>query len=369
MSFKIFICYRRADKELARGIESRLAKEFGNESVFLDIDKIQGGQEWKKSISNAFVSKPIVVTLITTKWNSRRGGQFKLLDPEDHVRFELETALDLGLTVVPVVYGRAYHPKENQIPPSLHPMLEFQTLPFSNERYKYDLNQLVDAVRDLLIEKGVEVTIKTTDTVTELPTGPSQPNLNFTRSMFTLSPERKKEFAERAKKESERLARVRTESTTFYARPSFWIAIVITFVLSVGSIYGADILAQSFGKEMYHTNDPLIPGLIIASVWALVWITLGAASYRYDPELGAKIFYKRGILGGWTLGYNDFEPIGFWAAFPLSTGVLWLVARGLAILGFQFLNWDYSLIFWIVFGAYTLPVIIWYSIVTADEAL
>ncbi len=369
MPHKIFICYRRVDKELARGIESQLAQEFGTDAVFLDIETIHGGQKWKNSILKALTDKPIVVTLITRKWNSRRGGQPKLMDKDDYVRFELETALKKNLAIVPVLYDGASLSKKRRMPSSLHPLHEFQTIPFSSARYKYDMGKLVDALSALLDENSKEDSAKTTVAVSK----PLSPNLlqtsNFTRSMFTLSPAERKAFAERAKQEEERLARVRSESTAFYARTTFWIAVIVTFALSVGSVFGAEVLAQSIGSEFDLPNAPLIAGILLASIWSVLWIALGASAYSYDPELGSKVFYTRGILGGWVLGFEDFEPIGYWAAFPISTAVLWLVVRGLAMLALYFLHWDYLMVFWIVIGAYSLPVLVYYSLMTVEEVL
>jgi hypothetical protein len=75
MAYKIFICYRRDNKELARSIHSRLAADFGAGAIFMDFDAVGGGRDWEKRVVEVFEDKPIVVTLITTVWNSRRGGR------------------------------------------------------------------------------------------------------------------------------------------------------------------------------------------------------------------------------------------------------------------------------------------------------
>ena len=103
VGYKLFICYRRVDKDFARAIERVLGEHFGADSVFLDTDEIKGGQQWKHKVIDVLQDKPIVVTLITTHWTVRQGKR-RLLDKEDHVRFELESALEHGLLVVPVLY-------------------------------------------------------------------------------------------------------------------------------------------------------------------------------------------------------------------------------------------------------------------------
>jgi hypothetical protein len=113
VGYRVFICYRRDDGEFARNIERELARCFGADNVFLDTDQIRGGEQWKRRVLEVLESKPVVVTLITTRWNSRRGGKPKLLDGADHIRFELETALGQGLDVVPVLHERAHWPKSS----------------------------------------------------------------------------------------------------------------------------------------------------------------------------------------------------------------------------------------------------------------
>ena len=367
MPYKIFICYRRADKELARGIESKLTGEFGSNSVFLDVEKISGGKKWKNSVTKAIKANPIVITLITTKWNSRRGGKPKLMDPNDHVRFELETALGKGLTVVPVLYGRATLPKEEQLPPTLHPILGFQTIPFSIERWNYDSDTLVNALKDLLGESQQSVSLQASTLGSKtLASGLNYPG-NYTRSMFTVSPDQQKRIEENLKKEEERLKLVRATSPKFYARPDFWIAGVITFLLSIASIYGAEYLIYAVAGTLDIPQISMTAGVGLASLWSLVWIGLGAASYSDDPALGSGVFYTRGIFGGWVLGYDDFEPIGYWAAFPLSTGILWILSHIIAMLTMQYFQWNFSVVFWIIIGLYSLPVIIQYVLIAIDE--
>lgn len=361
------MCYRRADKELARGIERRLVKEFGEGAVFLDVEHVGGGREWKKRVLDALAGDPIVVTLITTRWNSRRAGKPRLLDPADHVRFELETALDRGLSIVPVRYESAFAPKEAQLPSSLYPLLGFQTLPFSVERWAYDADQLVSALNDLHREAaGAEAEQPAALNPLLQNTGRAPPPF-FSRSMFQESPAQRKARADAVRKEEERLARARADATPFYGRPAFWIAAVTTIALSAASVVGAESLARSIGSGWQLPASPVAAGVVLAIVWAAAWVALGAAAYSHDPELGAGVFYTRGIVGGYTLGYTDVEPVGFWAAFPVPTAVLWLASRAVAWLPYHYLRWSYDALFWIGLAAYTLPVLALYAISTADE--
>jgi hypothetical protein len=375
MPYKIFICYRRVDKELARGIERALSNEFGAKHVFFDIEDIHGGQKWRTKIENAFESEPIVITLVTRRWNSNRNGKPKLMDPKDHVRKELEIALKKGLSIVPVRYEIPNLPKKEKLPESLHPLVDFQSFPFSNERYQYDATMLIRTLRELIGEEDTSDQIARTQSASNGPflRSGTAANNPVRRANFTLPPNKQKEYldklARNAQKEEEKRLKARREAPPFYRRLSFWISVLITLVLSAASLYGAELLARFIANslDMELPHPPLIAGILLTGIWSIVWIVFGAIFYRFDPRNGSKTFFTRGIFGGWTLGYEDWEPIGYWAAFPVSTSVLWLVAHTLSALAFLFLQWDYMLIFWIVLGAYTIPILISYSTLNSDE--
>ncbi len=53
---KIFISYRRVDTEHITGrIHDRLAPHFGRDNVFMDIDTIPFGVDFRQHLSSAFV--------------------------------------------------------------------------------------------------------------------------------------------------------------------------------------------------------------------------------------------------------------------------------------------------------------------------
>jgi hypothetical protein len=236
VGYKIFICYRRVNREFARSIERTLVEDFGGGSVFLDTDEIPGGQVWTKRVLEVFEDRPVVVTLVTTRWNSRKAGKLRLLAEDDHVRFELEAALKRGLRIIPVLYEPARPPKKAELPPTLEPMLEFQIVRFSDDRWKYDAGELVRALTDLGVEpqgSPAHAEPQQAQLSPQLPSRLSNVQLPTTYfpSMFTESPEAKKEREARLKEERKRKARARAEAGPFYARWEFWLAALVTLAL------------------------------------------------------------------------------------------------------------------------------------------
>lgn len=385
MAYRVFICYRRGDKHFARNIERELRQHFGDGKVFLDTDEIGGGQRWKEKILEAFQHKPVVVTLITKEWNPRRSGKPKLLDENDHIRFELETALAHGLLIVPVLDEAARWPKPNEIPPSLHAVLDFQSVPVSSSRWDYDMERLAKALADLGVpsaseEAATNVRVEPGPLQTgHIPLPQGQPPRSgygqvpgaWTRAMFSEDPEERKARLARAQAaaqaERERKQRLRAEADPFYARWEFWVASIVTVMGGAGAVLGAELLSQTIAKTWISLpKPPILAGVVLVFVWASARIGMGAAAYWDDPS-SARLFYLRGLLGGYTLWIKDFEPVGLWTAFPIATVLSWCLARGIAWPAYHYLDWSYDLIFWLVLGTYTLVAVFGYLALTFDE--
>jgi hypothetical protein len=387
MKYKIFICYRRDNKELARSIHDRLAADFGANAIFMDFDAVGGGRDWEKRVVEVLQDKPIVVTLITTVWNSRRGGKPRLLDEDDHVRFELKEALDRELIVIPVLYDQALWPKEDQLPSELHPILRFQKVPMSQDRWDYDVKELIRALRDLLGQPAETGSEPFTPAARRpaIGTGPGFSGL-YTRSMFQETAEQReqrlREWEERYKADEKRRKEARAREPAFFARWEFWVSSLLTLIMGISAIAGAEFLARGVASLTSSWTarwkwfpdgtlpDPsILAAVLLVGLWVLARVSLSASAYWYDPELTGKVFFTRGVFGGYTLFFQDVEPIGIWAAWPIATVVAWVLARIVAWVTLTLWAWNYELISWLALGLYTVPVLGAYVVLTIDEAL
>lgn len=109
--------------------------------------------------------------------------------------------------------------------------------------------------------------------------------------------------------------------------------------------------------------------MLLVGFWWLAQVLLSASAYWYDPQLGWKIFFTRGVFGGYTLFFEDYESLGIWAAWPIATLVAWVLARIAAWITLTLLAWNYELITWLVLGLYTIPILGAYVLLTTDETL
>lgn len=122
---KLFISYRREDSEDIVGrIFDRLAAHFGRENVFMDIDTIPLGVDFRKHISEAVSKCDVIMAVIGKQWLeiSHQDGRRRLDDPTDFVRIEIQTGLDREIPVIPVIVGTGSFPREQQLPDVLKPL-------------------------------------------------------------------------------------------------------------------------------------------------------------------------------------------------------------------------------------------------------
>lgn len=165
---KITISYRREDSEAITGrIFDRLSTIYGRDALFRDIDSIPPGIDFRDHIANALHSSDIVVIIIGPRWLGRAQGGHSRIDAEaDFVRIEVETALKLGIPVIPVLIGTTRMPRPEQLPETL------RELPFRNAvridtgqdfdlhmgQFIHDLNEIIEsrtAERDA-VEPGAQ---------------------------------------------------------------------------------------------------------------------------------------------------------------------------------------------------------------------
>lgn len=118
-----FVSYRREDSaDPVSRLTERIQEDFGAGSVFRDIDSIPLGSDFRSHLVAAVGRAAVCLVVIGTNWltATNAAGKRRLDDPNDWVRVEIETALQLnrGL-VVPVLVGAAGMPSASDLPASI----------------------------------------------------------------------------------------------------------------------------------------------------------------------------------------------------------------------------------------------------------
>src|ERR1700735_4638164 len=92
----IFISYRRSDSEGEAGrLFDDLSGRFSEQSVFMDVDAIQPGRDFRKAIEESIHSCSVLLAVIGQQWleSADEFGKRRLDDEGDYLRLEIASAL------------------------------------------------------------------------------------------------------------------------------------------------------------------------------------------------------------------------------------------------------------------------------------
>jgi hypothetical protein len=162
---KFIISYRRSDSDAFAGrIRDRLATRFGEDSVFIDVDNIPFGKDFRVHIQEALAEADAVLVIIGPKWlGGSKGGHSRIKDDNDPVRIEVETALNNRLPTVPILVGQTNMPKPEQLPQSLRDFAFINAAPVDTGRdFHRDLARVITTL-EMLIERRADVETKRAD--------------------------------------------------------------------------------------------------------------------------------------------------------------------------------------------------------------
>ena len=153
-SSSIFISYRRQEASyLAAWLYDCFGQRFGTWRIFLDIDSIRPGVDFRTAIDEQLSRAAVLVVLIGREWLSEGpDGRPRLHDPTDVVRIEIETALQRGIPVLPVLMDDVPMPARDALPAALRPLRRFNAARMRRESARRDVDFLITAVADLLGE-------------------------------------------------------------------------------------------------------------------------------------------------------------------------------------------------------------------------
>ena len=116
----IFISYRRQDTSYETTmIFQSLEARFGSGVVFMDVDGIPAGDDFRQCLSDAVNGCDVVLVIIGRDWLVDRDGNRRLDDPNDLVRIEIEAGFEHGIRVIPVLVHGTPMPCAGDLPASI----------------------------------------------------------------------------------------------------------------------------------------------------------------------------------------------------------------------------------------------------------
>ena len=150
----IFINYRREDTAGHAGRLHDVLNQRFHGAVFMDIDKIEAGQDFVDVIDEAVGKCRVLLVMIGRQWLfvAKPDGRRRLDDPDDFVRKEIAAALMRDVMVVPVLVEGAGMPQQQDLPDELKKLSRRNAVELSDTRWAYDVERLIK-----VLEKHVEL--------------------------------------------------------------------------------------------------------------------------------------------------------------------------------------------------------------------
>ena len=146
----VFISYRRSDSAGEAGrLFDDLVNRFTEQSVFMDVDTIKPGLDFRKAIEENIHSCSVVLAIIGQSWleSADAEGRRRLEDENDYLRLEIASALRRDIPVVPVLVRGARMPRADQLPADMQELAYRNAVELTHARWRSDLQVLVDALK------------------------------------------------------------------------------------------------------------------------------------------------------------------------------------------------------------------------------
>ena len=142
----VFISYRRENTAgEARALFNDLAARLGENSVFMDVDSIALGRDFRSVLQETTASCDLMLVLIGRNWTDAKdeGGRVRLENPADYVRLEIEAALKRDIAVTPVLVQGAHMPTPGDLPAEIRDLAYRNGFELSHNRWESDVGEMV----------------------------------------------------------------------------------------------------------------------------------------------------------------------------------------------------------------------------------
>jgi hypothetical protein len=128
-----------------------LRRYFGDEQVFRDKEDIGGGVSWRKEVLLEIGKDSALLVLIGEHWVNTKDaqGRRRLDDSNDPLRLEITDGLRDAALIIPILLESAQMPSEEDLPPDLRPLREFNAMKLRDGDWQYDLDNICKKLQKL----------------------------------------------------------------------------------------------------------------------------------------------------------------------------------------------------------------------------
>ena len=144
----VFVSYRTGDAaHVAAAVHERLIAVFGPEQVFRDARSMGPGERYPSTIRSALRRADVVVAVIGPRWLAVDERGQRLVDRDwDWVRWEITTAVEFGIPIVPVLVDDTPLPDATELPGRMSELTRFQVARVRHTDQGPDLDRLAAAL-------------------------------------------------------------------------------------------------------------------------------------------------------------------------------------------------------------------------------
>lgn len=147
-----FLSYRRSDSATLTGLISEgILNRFGRGSVYMDVDSIPLGVNFRAHIVAALADCRACLAIIGPTWLNATdaAGNRRLDDVDDPIRVELETALRIDRLVVPILVEGAVIPSRSELPEAMRALSSKNGFPLRRgPEFMSDTQRLLDLLAE-----------------------------------------------------------------------------------------------------------------------------------------------------------------------------------------------------------------------------
>jgi formylglycine-generating enzyme required for sulfatase activity len=142
----VFISYRReTGAGEARALFNDLVAKLGEGSVFMDVDSIALGRDFRSILQATLASCDLMLVLIDKNWAEAKDkqGRSRLNNPKDFVRMEIEAALKRNIAVTPILVQGATIPDADQLPEEIADLAYRNGFEIAHNRWESDVKEMI----------------------------------------------------------------------------------------------------------------------------------------------------------------------------------------------------------------------------------
>jgi len=156
----VFISYRRQTAAgEARALFNDLVARLGKNAVFMDVDSISLGRDFRNELQKTLAACDLMLVLIDKDWAAAKDerGQTRLENAGDFVRMEIEAALKRDIVVTPVLVKGAQMPAAKELPPEISDLVYRNAFELSHGRWESDVREMIRRLNLDVPERGEQV--------------------------------------------------------------------------------------------------------------------------------------------------------------------------------------------------------------------